>query len=61
MLKVILLFKQIVGVPGVIEKTGKGFTVIVLVLLAELQPKLPPKTEKTELILGLDTATPPLL
>ena len=59
--KVTLLFRQTVGVPGEIEKTGKGFTVIVVVFIAELHPKLPPKTENTELILGLATATWPVL
>jgi hypothetical protein len=46
---------------GLMFTIGKGLTVILLVCKAELQPKLPPNTENTELILGLATDTLPVV
>ena len=45
---------------GVILTVGKGFTVMVLVCVPELQPKLPPMTEYTEVTVGLAIVTGPV-
>ena len=46
---------------GEIDTFGNGLTVMLVDCKAELQPKLPPYTENTELMLGLATATLPVV